>query len=225
MPPTRPERNEIYKAIAASRLDPANCTLEQSGNEVLITHNDSGSTFKFTFVGTGHIDIYRVQSDVVDGHHLQFQVPHRVEDVIPWITEWAEETQVVSTTPDLWQEMQDGRALVITVQSGQSGNTPYTQAEQTQIATRLQEIKRQIGQRFEVSDEQLDKIEQKLDEIAEASKYMGRKDWLIYILGAITALIISAIVLPGIGEHILGAIAHDLGHLISGEHGPPRIAT
>lgn len=220
---TKLERNEIFRAIAASSLDPDECTLNQNDNEVLITHTNSGSTFKFTFVGTGHVDIYAVQSDVVDGHHLRFQTAYEIDSVTPFITEWAEEARVTFDTPDLWAEMRRSRELIAATQRADFSNAPFTQDEQQQIAALLQEIKKQVSEQFELTNEQMAQVNEKLDELSEASTRMGRKDWLIIALGTIAALIITATVLPGIGEHILAMIIHGLGHLFTGGNEPPRI--
>ena len=48
----------------------------------------------------------------------------------------------------------------------------------------------------------MEQVEEKLDEAAEASSRMGRKDWFIYFLGTVTALIITSTVAAGVGEHI-----------------------
>jgi hypothetical protein len=102
-------------------------------------------------------------------------------------------------------------------------NTPFTEDEQRQIAAQLQKVRKQIGEQFELTGEQLEQINEKLDEATEASTRMGRKDWLIYTLGTITALIITATVAAPVGEHIFNLIIHALGHLFTGGREPPQI--
>lgn len=85
----------------------------------------------------------------------------------------------------------------------------------------MQEIKNQVREQFALSSEQMERIEERLDEVAEASKRMGRKDWLIYLMGTITALVITATVTGGVGEHILTMVIHALGHLFTGGSEPP----
>jgi hypothetical protein len=107
--------------------------------------------------------------------------------------------------------------------SGESSNTPFTLDEQRQIAAQLKAIKEQLRDRFELTDEQITRIDEKLDEVVEASKRMGRKDWLVYFMGSITALIITATVTGGIGEHVITMFVTALGHLFTGGSGPPQI--
>jgi hypothetical protein len=222
---TRLERNQVFEAIAASTLDPAECKLEQNSNEVIVSHANSGSTFKFTFIGTGHFDIYVVESNVIDGHHLRFQAPREIDSVTPWITTWANEVREIMDAPDLWVEMRHSRDLIAEIQQTDSGNTLFSQDEQGQIAVQLQQITERLKEQFELTNEQMERIEEWREEVVEASTRMGRKDWLIYLLGTITALIITATVPAGIGEHIFTMLIHALGHLFTGGNEPPRLLT
>lgn len=192
---------------------------------VLITHTNSGSTFKFTFVGTGHVDIYAVQSDIVDGHHLRFQTAYEIDSVTPFITEWAEEARVTFDTPDLWVQMRRSRELIVAVQRADFSNAPFTEDEQRQIAVQLRAARNDIAEKFKLTGEQIERLEERFNEAEEASKHMGRKDWLIYFLGTITALIITATVAAGVGEQIFFMVIHGLTHLFTGGSEPPRILT
>ena len=89
----------------------------------------------------------------------------------------------------------------------------------------MQEIKKQVKEQFTLSNEQIERVEESLDELVEAGKRMGRKDWLIYFLGTITALIIAATVTAGVGEQISAMVIHGLIHLFTGGSEPPRILT
>jgi hypothetical protein len=111
------------------------------------------------------------------------------------------------------------------MQRTDSNNTPFTQVEQRQIAAQLRAIKEQVKKQFELTSEQMERIEESLDEAAEASKRMGRKDWLIYFMGTISALIITATVTGGVGQHIFAMVIEGLVQLFTGGSEPPRIPT
>jgi hypothetical protein len=174
---TRIERNQVFAAIVASDLDPAECTLEQNDNEVTIIHANSGSTFKFTFVGTGHVDFYQIQSDVIDGRHLRFQAAYTIDSVAPWITNWANEVREITDAPDLWREIRRSREVIAEIGQTDSGNTAFSQDEQRQIAVQLQQITEQLKKQFELTNEQTERIEEWREEVVEASERIGRKDW------------------------------------------------
>jgi len=139
------------------------------------------------------------------------------------VTEWANEVKEITDAPDLWAELQRSRELIANIQQADSSNTPFTQSEQQQIAAQLQAIKDQLTEHFELTSERLERVEETLDEVVEASKRMGRKDWLIYFLGSITSLIITATVVAGVGEHILTMVIHGIAHLFTGGSEPPQI--
>jgi hypothetical protein len=219
---TRIERNQIFEAIAASTLDPAECHLNEREGVVTIDHDRSGSTLKFSHPYRSPAG-YRIESRVVDGHFYIYDRERKVELVTPIITQWANEVKEITEAPDLWAEMQNRKEFIEDIQRADSGNASFTEDEQRQIRAQLQKIKQQVREQFELTSEQITELDEKLEEAAEASKRMGRKDWLIYVLGTITALIITATVEPGVGEHIFAMVIHALGHLFTGGSEPPQI--
>ena len=134
------------------------------------------------------------------------------------------ELEDVFETPDLWEELQRSREVIVEIQRD-SGNAPFTRNEQKQIGARLQVVKEHAKEQFTLSDDQVDRIAEGLDEVVEAGTRMGRKDWLIYFLGTITALTITATVPAGVGEQISVTVLHGIIHLFSGGSEPPRILT
>jgi hypothetical protein len=220
---TKLERNEIFQAISASSLDAAECTLEQSDNEIEITHTSSGSIFKFTFIGTGHVDSYQVQSDVVNGHHLRFQTAREIDSVTPWITSWANEVKEAADAPDLWAEMRRPRELAIEVQSIGYADTSFTSDERRQIVIELEAVKEYVREELDLTREQMERIDESLSHAAEATERMGRKDWLLLFGGTILNLIVTDTVTPSVAGHIFTIVINALIHLFGG--GPPQIMT
>jgi hypothetical protein len=218
---TRIDKNKIYSAIQESHLDAAECALSVNGGEVTITHK-SGSSFQFYLYSTRKGQVLKATADVVDGTEQEFILEIDIEEITPLIYDWANEVQQVADTPDLWVEMQRSREFIFDVQQTDSGNTLFTEDEQSRIEAQLQEIAKHLKEQFGLTKEQTERIDEWRDEVAEASTRMGRKDWLIYLLGTITALIITATVTAGVGEHILTMVIHSLGHLFTGGE-PPRI--
>lgn len=217
---TKPERNEIYEAVARSDLDPAECGLEVFQSSAVLTHN-SGSRLEFRVNTNGtKFKVHSVISDVSDKSD---EISLEISSVVPYVTDWANTVKGGIELIDLWADMKHGQEILSDIQSVDSGNTSFTQDEQRQISAQLREIKEQLKERFELTGEQLEKINERLDEAEEASKRMGRKDWLIYFLGTISALTIAATVVPGVGEHIFTMFIHALGHLFTDGTEPPQI--
>jgi len=226
---TKPQRNMIYEAIAQTELDPAQCDLKVTDDSITILHN-AGSVFMVTQTSRliermGLADPkFRIRAIVADGSYRLRVVKNDIDYLLPPIREWADEIRQIVEAPDYWAEMKRSEALIADIQGSRGAeNTPFTQDEQDEIAARLQEIKKQLKEQFELTDEQIEYIGERLDEAADASKRMGRKDWLLLISGTIFTVIITDIVTPGVAEHIFTAVIHGLSHLFTGGSEPPQI--
>jgi hypothetical protein len=185
---SRLERNQIFEAIAANDLDPAEFTLREVKAGLILIRHLSGSEFKFANAA-GSPEQYIVSAMVADGTDETYYVPRKIADLIRPIRAWVNEIKQVSETPDLWAEMLRSRELITEIQQTDSDNTPFTQDEQRQIAAQLQEIKKQVREQFELTNEQIEQIDARLDEAEDASKRIGRKDWLLLFGGTILNLI------------------------------------
>lgn len=225
------ERNRIYQVIAKYEYDPAEFDLDDNGNEAVVTHS-SGSTFKYSSVTETLPDeilkqfgisdtMYEFRFNVVDGTSSTGRASLANVTTL-YMPDWLKEIRLTVGVPDYWEEMKLRRQLLAEIQR-EPGNTPFTQDEQKQIAAQLQEITKQLKEQFELTNEQIERIEEWRDDAAEASTRMGRKDWLIYFLGSITALIITATVTGGVGEHIFNMVIQGIAHLFTGGSEPPQI--
>jgi hypothetical protein len=119
--------------------------------------------------------------------------------------------------------MRRTRELITDVQQADTSNTSFTQDERRQITAQLQEITKHLKEQFELTKEQAERVDEWREEVVEASNRMGRKDWIIYLLGTITALTVAATVPAGVGEHIFTMVIHALGYLFTGGSEPPQI--
>ena len=221
---TKWQRNQIYQTIVESYLDAAECTLIVTDEKTIIAHT-SGSRIEISEeeISSGTATWkYIVDGIVIDGNRHKFRAGRTADDLATGVRRWADEVAQVVEMPDHWVEMQRGRQLIASIQRG-AGSAPFTQDEQGQIAAQLQEIKRHIRGQFELTNEQIAQVEEKLDEAAEASKRMGRKDWLLLFSGTIFTLIVTDIVTPGVAEHIFTMVIYGLIHLFTGGGEPPRI--
>lgn len=226
---TKLQRNMLYEAIAEIGLDPAQCRLETVEDILAIEHN-SGSRFAAVLITPesrfkirARDPIFRIRATVVDGSDRLQEVKDDLTELLPLIRTWADEVKQVVETPDYWRDIKRSREFIADTQGKESENTPFTQREQEQIAAQLQAITRLVAEKFELSAEQAEQIEERLDQAAEASKHMGRKDWFIYLLGTITALLITATVTAGVGEHIFSMVIQGIAHLFTGGSEPPKI--
>jgi hypothetical protein len=218
---TKLERNKIYNVIARSYLDPAECSFSVTGQATKIVHS-SGSEIRFSYIKDNR-RVWRLTAYVEDGTKHQFNVSPEIDNVLIYIERWAQEVRLVLDTPDYWAEAQKRRELIDSIRLEESSNTFFNQDEQRQIVAQLQQVQTQMGSQFELTTEQVEQIRVSLDHAAEASKRMGRKDWLQLFGGSIFTLIITDMVSPAIGGHIFATVVQTLIHLFTGASGPPEI--
>lgn len=78
--------------------------------------------------------------------------------------------------------------------NGDINNSSFTESELLQVRSSLNSMKQEAFRTVILSPEQFDLLERKLDEIHSAATRMGRKDWIQYVAGSLTTLIITATV-------------------------------
>jgi hypothetical protein len=101
-----------------------------------------------------------------------------------------------------------------------SGNAPFAEAEQEQISAQVKEIRAFITAMQELTADQLADVDERLANIEETSKRLGRKDWLMASVGAVFSLVLTDLITPSVAQRILLMMFEGLGHLF-GIGGPP----
>lgn len=126
-----------------------------------------------------------------------------------WVAEWASQ----ASARDIWSELAGIHGLIANNQRAELENTSFTTAERRAISHQIEEIKEQARQAPELTAEQILGVEQKLDELVEAGKRVGRKDWLTMLYGAAFGMIVNDAVPAHIVQAIITMAIHGLGHL------------
>ncbi len=95
-------------------------------------------------------------------------------------------------------------------------NTPFTTREQAQISRQLREIKNYLKTTRSLTEDQLTRVDERLDEADRASNRMGRKDWALLLSGTLLTMIVADLIPPDIVQHVYTMVLHGLGHLFGG---------
>ena len=107
--------------------------------------------------------------------------------VLPLIQQWAADvkryTEIDAAIPDLWEELRRGKEFLADIQYDNAGNTPFGQDEQAEIAQFLREIKQSVQLTYSLTNEQMEHLDARFDGVEEASRRLGRKDWLLLLSG------------------------------------------
>jgi hypothetical protein len=114
--------------------------------------------------------------------------------------------------PDLWERI----AKPGIPASEPDVNTPFNSGERRQITAGIQSAKNRAEANPDITAEQLEAITRRLDEAAEASKRLGRKDWLALLYGQILTLMTADLIPPHIVQGLFTGIMHAIGPIFGG---------
>ena len=119
--------------------------------------------------------------------------------------------------------MRQAPEILAATQAADASNAPFTPDEQAEISGRLDEIKNLVRDQFELTDEQLAAIDQRLDDAEEASKRLGRKDWIMMFYGAVISTGMTEAVPPSVIQTVLTTVLHGIAHIFGIGGTPPVI--
>jgi hypothetical protein len=132
----------------------------------------------------------------------------------------AKEVEQYESTPDLWGELNQSKSFFANQGGRSAANAPFTESEQADISIQIKQIKDYIKASHQLTAEQISEVDAKLDHAEEASRRMGRKDWLVLFNGAVFSLILTDLITPQTAQHVILMTIHGLSHLF-GLGGPP----
>lgn len=98
-----------------------------------------------------------------------------------------------------------------TIDSQDSENQNFAQDEILQIKNGIEAIRIAFSSRQDVSEEQFELLSKKLDEIATASERLGRKDWIMFVIGNLTNFAMGAALAPEAAKALITAFNSNLG--------------
>ena len=187
------KKNEIFEVIRAVGLDQKECDLEDTDGEVRIKHKWSTSCFTLGDDPSHYVGRYVVG----DGPDWPLEA-YSWQAIIPRIRRWLGEVKGDLETPDLWAELErDARLIFGATSDDLAANTPFTPEEQTEIAVRLPTLAEHARRTYSLSAARMQALDAKLDYLVNASRRLGRKDWLNVCAGTILVYILTASVSPG----------------------------
>jgi hypothetical protein len=209
------QRNAIFNAVVEGGLDPRECTFDYDDASTRVTHRPSGSYF------------------VLEGDPLRYTGQSVVGDRPPWpliffswltvpdrVKRWAREVKEDVDTPDLWAELQREREALAVRPYEDAENTPFTAAEQAEIAEQLRQVKAYVKTMSSLSEAQMSSLEWRLDMLRAAVGRMGRQDWRGVVGGAILGAIVNDLIPAEVVQHIFGMLLKGLIHVFAPQVSP-----
>jgi hypothetical protein len=80
-----------------------------------------------------------------------------------------------------------------------------------------------VSTAYALSEAQMLHLEAKLDDIAAAACRMGRKDWALWVGGALLGAFVQGILPPEVVQDIVRMTVDGLGYLLGGGGTPPLL--
>jgi|ERR1700736_2067809 len=204
------QRNVIFKAVEDGGLDPRECTFEYDDAKSRITHRLSQSYFLLE----GSPLSYTVTAVVGDNPSLPLAS-------LGWtaatdrVGRWARDVKEDVDTPDLWAELQRDREALTVGPYEDAENSPFTPAEQAEIAEQLRLIKDYVRTTYTFSVAQMASLDEKLDMIRAAATRMGRQDWRVYVGGLLLGVILQDLVPADVVQHIFVMMLQAVTHVLA----------
>jgi hypothetical protein len=130
---------------------------------------------------------------------------------------WLENVERERSSPNLWARLAGQRELFAGGTTGRpENNSRFNIEEQAQVAEQLDEIRELLVQTYQLDGEQLKAIEAGLGDLRESSTRMGRREWLIMVVGTIATWALAGLVPPGGAQEVLTLALRGLGDLFGG---------
>lgn len=147
-------------------------------------------------------------------------IPKKIRRWVLQVADFAKRLEEYQAIPDLWEQLSQGEDFLTGHAEENLSNTPFTPVEQAAISAQLKGIKDYIATTHELTSEQISQVQAKLDHAEEASRRIGRKDWITLFNGAVFSLVLTDLITPPTAQHVILMALHGIGHLF-GIGGPP----
>jgi hypothetical protein len=206
------KRRVLFEAIQEAGMDPEEFDLSVGARDATLRHLPSGANFVLSGDASGYA-VRRVTGDlpVEDRTGLSW---YRVEQQIAL---WISEVKWDVNTPDPWAELQRKRELLAAISDDAVENTPFSDAEQQQIAEQLQDVKESVRRAHSLSEPQMRLLDERLDYLVDAAKRTGRRDWLLMLAGVMLSYVVAVELPPEAARDILDTFLRGIARILGGD--------
>lgn len=200
--------NWIVEAIKAAGLDPRQFDLQDDDGTIRIKHKWSPSCFTIGSEGAHSTASYVV------GDGVEWPISaYSWQTISPRISSWLGDVKRDLETPDLWAELQREAQLLGAISDDVTNNTPFTSDEQNEIVARLQALAEHARHTYALSASQTRALNTKIDYLVNASRRLGRIDWLNVCAGATLGYVLTASLPPEVAREMFLGFVRAIGHL------------
>ena len=187
------QANEILNLVMSQGMDPSDFKWEQTESNITaglyvskLLHKATGSFFKFDLnKGNHHCTFSPGKDKLKDSNY-----PGSWELQIDYVKGWLSYLKREIASPNLWETISQQSLLKSDIEKIQS-NELFTPEEINHIQSSIREIKDYVLATYSLTESNKLFLENKLDYLVDSSKRLGRKDWIIILIGIITNIVMS----------------------------------
>jgi hypothetical protein len=204
---SRLERNELLEAVREAGTDPRDLEPFIDDERLRFRDRSTGSYFEMHDTPAGRVIKLKI-GDAREGT----QEAGSIRQVSESLEIWIKMVENFREAPDLWAELEAERSLGELAQ-GQE-NTPFTAAEQQQIATIVAQVLEQAKETWALPEAEFNGLETTLNYAADAATWIrGRIDWVNLVAGVIVNKAAEGLLAVGTTRLLLHALANGVGPL------------
>lgn len=183
----RHQTNALFSFIQKVDLSPSDFSFHVKAEE----QYDSGYPYyeheiEIKYLTTNYYFIITMSHNRFNGFRCRPGLDNPIEGghAADWVSvyeafrNWMARLSLEVDEPDLWAELEKERQLVEAVSSTESDNIPFTPAEQSKISANIREIKEYVLKTHSLTEANIKFVESRFAYLEDASKRLGRKDWL-----------------------------------------------
>lgn len=210
------QKNEVFQAIQNNDFQPEefewNVEKSRYSSEVQVlrlVHKFSGYFYQFE----NHRDLnYGWYSPGVN-------FPAELTGAASWseqilnVNAWLKKLKRELEEPDLWEAIAKEKVLS-EISVDQNENIPFSIEEKPRIQESLNEIKQFLISSQSFSADQLNYLDARFNYLEDAASRLGRKDWIIIVIGTLMNTIITLAITPSIARDLFRLAGTILGWLV-----------
>ena len=137
------------------------------------------------------------------------------EQPLRFALDWLLRVKREVETPDLWEKNARGRRLLERSTSSDVEDVPFTAAELNLIASRLDQILEEVVTTHGVQKEQARVLEERLEYLKQASRRLGRKDWILVAVGVFGGTFSNYLLPPAALQQLFNALVSLIREIVN----------
>jgi hypothetical protein len=211
------QKQEVFDVLRKGRLDPLQfgwTTQHKQSPPRLVSIIRSGSHPEFSFVFDFHgANYFPYCSPWTHTRHANFgSTPW--PSILSHVHTWGQLVQAELNTPDPWTALPGLATTTDIAVASNVRNTEFSHRETERLNEGLEQIRSLLLHATRQSTEKAALINEQLNSLLDASKRMGRKDWVNQAIGALITLSITIALPPEITKQALEILRQTLTGLV-----------